>query len=320
MDARLADIRNTVKGMLPEGVREAVKYARLRNRMRKQMAMRPEEYPEAIKQHYEQIKGKPLDLDNPQTFSEKIQWMKAYHSTPEYGRLADKYLVRSFVADRIGEKFLTKLYGVWDDADDIDFDALPDRFALKATHGCGWNIIVRDKSELDEREARRKLRRWLKLNYAFIHDFELHYQYCEPRIIAEEYLANDMGEDSDGELSDIKFFCFDGKVHYIAYYEGRYAHETRSSFFDPDWNEQDFQLLYSPIKHDVARPENLDEMIRLAECLAEGFPHVRVDFYRLDDGRVVFGELTFTTGSGVGKWETPQADVALGEPFVLPLR
>lgn len=182
-------IKAVVKKVIPAFVRKVhwgVKYSR-------QKRLTPTKYPAELARWFKKATGEELDLENPQTFNQKIQWMKLYDSTPEKGRLADKYLVREYVAKRIGEQYLVPLLGVWDDPDDIDFDALPDRFVLKCTHGCGWNIIVSDKSKLDVRATRKKLKKWLTTDWAYVGGLELHYHYCEPRVIAERFLENGGG-------------------------------------------------------------------------------------------------------------------------------
>ena len=312
--------REFLKENLPAGMVEAVVYAKTRNKIRKRKALDSSKMPDEITRLYEERTGASLDLAHPRTYNEKIQWMKAYHSTPEYGRLADKYLVRNFVADRIGEKYLSKLYGVWDSADEIDFSSLPQSFVLKATHGCQWNVIVPDKTKLDERVTRRRLARWLKLDYAFISDYELHYRFCEPRIIAEEYLTNGSLSDGSGDdLWDYKFWCFGGRCHFVQFLSNR-ATGLEMAFFNREWEKTSFVYSYPRNEREIAKPENLDEMIEVAETLAVGFPHVRVDLYRMSDGRIVFGEMTFTSMGGYCDWDPPETDEALGGLFELPKR
>ena len=164
-----------------------------RRRYERNKALEPGEYQREIARWFKEASGEDLNLEHPQTFNQKIQWLKLNDSTPEKGRLADKYLVREYVAKRIGEEYLVPLLGVWDDPNDIDFDVLPERFVLKCTHGCGWNIIVRSKAELNVPATRRKLKRWLETDYAYCDGLELHYHFCEPRVVAEAYLENSTG-------------------------------------------------------------------------------------------------------------------------------
>ena len=153
----------------------------------------PPQYRAALKHWYWLFKGRPCHLEAPRTMTEKIHWLKLYDSTPLKGRLADKFLVREWVADTVGEEYLVPLLGVWDSPDEIDFASLPSSFALKATHGSGWNILVPNKSALDEEWARGRLREWLGLRQAMKGGFELHYEYCEPRIVCERFLRDGTG-------------------------------------------------------------------------------------------------------------------------------
>lgn len=250
----------------------------------------PEEYPKELEEWYESVTGKRLDLDNPKTFNEKIQWLKLYDKNPLKTVLTDKYLVREWIKEKIGEQYLIPLLGVWDSFDDIDFDKLPDKFVLKTTHSSGWNIIVKDKNLLDINEAREKINFWMKRNYALNWGFELHYSDIKPRIIAEKYIEN------LNDLFDYKILCFHGKPKYIWVDSQRYV-DHRRDFFDLSWNHLDIRQKYDNAEKTIPRPEKLEEMIQLAEFLSEGFCHVRVDFYEVD-GRIYFGEMTFTSGSG----------------------
>lgn len=284
-----------------------------KRRYRCNKALDPSEYEKVLARWFKETAGEELDLVNPRTFNQKIQWLKLNDSTPEKGRLADKYLVRRYVADRIGGEYLVPLLGVWDNPYDIDFDKLPDRFVLKCTHGCGWNIIVKDKKELNIPAARRKLKRWLATDYAYFDGLELHYHYCEPRIVAEAYLENS-SEGGSSDLYDYKFWCFNGRVEYIMFLENR-ARDLRMAFYDRDWNIQPFVYSHPKVEREVPRPRNLARMIELSEKLAQGQAHVRVDFYRTDEGKVYFGEMTFSSCNGACIWDPPEANVLMGSLF-----
>lgn len=272
----------------------------------------PSQYEAELKRWYKQIMNKDLDLDNPKTFNEKIQWMKLYDCTDLKTQLSDKYLVRDWVASKIGEQYLIPIYGVWDSFDQIDFEQLPKKFVLKANHGCGWNIIVQNKNELDKKIAKKRMDTWMATNFAFKAGLELQYMNISPKIIAEEYLENE-----NDDLYDYKVFCFNGKAESIMYLSNR-QHGLRMSFFDLDWNRLPFVYNYPPNKQDIPRPQNLKRMINLAEKLAEGFAHVRVDFYVLNDGSIKFGEMTFTSLSGTCKWSPPEQDCVYGDLIELP--
>ena len=258
----------------------------------------PEKYPQELTHWYQSITGKSLDLKNPRTFDEKIQWMKLYDSTPLKTQLADKYLVRDYVAEKIGDEYLIPLLGVWNSFDEIDFDCLPNQFVLKANHGSGWNIIVQDKSKFDKKNAKKKFNKWMDTNYAYKAGLEMHYMTIPPRVIAEEYVEN-----NGGNLFDYKVHCFDGKAAYIQYIGDRATHTTREGWFDREWNLQSFtDGCYPKYETEVSKPPNLNELLSLSETLASPFSYVRVDFYVLNDGTFKFGEMTFTPASGIHKW------------------
>ena len=290
---------NSLKSQLTESIKMA------EYRLCKYM---PEEkYPEYLKEWFYKNTGKELNLDNPQTFNEKIQWMKLYDSTPLKTRLADKYLVRDWVKEKIGEEYLVPLLGVWKNFDDIDFDNLPDKFVLKANHGCAWNIIVKDKNKLDVKNAKNKFQKWLQTNFAYCYGLELHYKNIKPLIIAEQYIEN-----NSKDLYDYKVWCFNGKAEYIQFLSERQT-GLKMAFYDRDWNKQDFVYSYSMNTNHVEKPQNLEKLLTLAEKLSEGFPHVRIDFYILNDGTIKFGEMTFTSMSGACKWSPEDTDEKLGQ-------
>lgn len=301
--------------VLPDWISEELSAAQVKRRSEKISGIDPSEYPAFVKKRFSEVLGRELDLECPRTFNEKIQWLKLFGSTPEKGRLADKYLVRSYVAERIGEEHLVPLLGVWDDPEEIDFDALPNRFVLKATHGSGWNIIVQDKRRINVQHIRRLLRLWLETDYCFL-GFELHYHFCEPRIIAEEYMEN-LSPSGDEDLFDYKFWCFGGRCEFIQFFEGR-SRGVHTAIFNRNWERQPFSYDRPRVNRDVPKPDNLEEMINYAERLAGNFAHVRVDFYRLDDGSIVFGEMTFAHHNGLCIWNPPETDIMLGNYIALP--
>ena len=269
-------------------------------------------YPVALKNWFRKCTGRELDLKEPKTFCDKINWIKLYGVTPEMTRLSDKYLVRDFVAEKIGEKYLIPLLGAWDRFDDINFDLLPDRFALKTNHGSETNIIVEDKSKLDKKDAREKFKFWMGINFAFQFGYQLQYRDIKRKIIAEEFIEN-----GGNDLFDYKIHCFDGKPAYIEVIGGR-KQSAREIYFDTDWNPVDFYDAVFPRYEKIpAKPECLDELLKLAATLSEGWNYVRVDFYVLDNGDIKFGEMTFTPGSGQYTWNPPEADLFMGEKIKL---
>ena len=271
-------------------------------------------YKQELQTWYQRVTRKYLNLDNPRTFNEKIQWLKLYDSTPIKTRLADKYLVRDWVKEKIGEQYLIPLLGVYDKFEEIDFEKLPNQFVIKCNHGCAYNIIVKDKTKLDLADVKAKLDKWMSENFAFKCGYELHYRDIKPKIIIEKYIENKGADD----LYDYKFWCFDGKVAYIQFLSERNLSGLKMAFYDKDWVKQTFVYSHPLDTKKIEKPNNLDEMIRLAEILSKGFPHVRVDFYRLNDGTIYFGEMTFTSASGSCKWNEEQINLELGKMIKLP--
>ncbi|MDR2967650.1 MAG: hypothetical protein LBU74_06855 [Methanobacteriaceae archaeon] len=254
-----------------------------------------EKYPEFLEEWYFNKTGKKLDLKNPKTFNEKIQWLKLYDSTPIKTKLSDKFLVREWIKEKIGERYLIPLLGVYDDFDEIDFDNLPDKFVIKTNHGTQMNIIVENKEELNKKLAKNRMNTWLNKNQAFIAGLELHYSDIKPKILIEKYIAKE-----DQVLKEYKISCFDGKPKGVRV-DCDKQDNHRLNVYDTEYNLLPVEV--HPIKKVIhnfkdEKPKTWDEMIKLAKILSEGFSFVRVDFYSVDN-KVYFGEMTFTPGSGV---------------------
>ena len=175
--------------------------------------------------------NKPLNLDNPVTFNEKIQWLKLYNSIPIKTRLADKYLVREYVKNKIGKEYLIPLLGVYDKFEEINFGMLPDKFVIKCNHGSGYNIIVKDKSKLNLKDIQTKINNWMNINYPFVYGMELHYRDIEPKIIIEEFM-----DDGTGDLKDYKITCFNGKPELIWVDSDRFTNHKRN-LYDLNWKQ-----------------------------------------------------------------------------------
>lgn len=258
--------------------------------------------------------GYKLDLDNPQTFSEKLQWLKLYNRKPEYTTMVDKAAVKEYVAKIIGEEYIIPTLGVWDRFEDIDFDSLPNQFVLKTTHGGGNTgvVICKDKSSFDKESAKAKLNKSLK-SCIYRRYKEWPYKNVKHRIIAEEYIT-----DSTGELNDYKFFCFNGKVKFCQVISSRNSVGADIDWFNLKWDRQPFQepKKYPHSKKDIAPPKNLQLMVEMAEMLSSGAPFLRVDFY--DNGFPLFGELTFFPTSGMGGFSSIEWDYKFGEWIELP--
>lgn len=231
--------------------------------------------------------GKRLNLRNPVTYTDKLQWMKLYDRNPLYTTVVDKYEVKKFVAEKLGEEYVVPLIGVWDNVDDIPIDELPDQFVLKCTHDSGGLQICKDKSTFDFEAAKKKLRKVLKNDYFWL-SREWPYKNVKPRVIAEQYLE----DAATGETRDYKFFTFNGepKVMYIA--TGRGSGATYADFFDMDFNHLELDMDHVNAPECPSKPVCFEEMKKAAAVLAQGIPQVRVDFYEIN-GKVYFGEMTF---------------------------
>ena len=261
--------------------------------------------------------GYELNLDNPQTYSEKLQWLKLYDRRPEYVQMVDKIEVKKYVADRIGEEYIIPTIGVWDDPEDIDFDALPDRFALKCNHNSGVGMVIcKDKSGLDIKKVREGLKRGLAQDY-YLANREWPYKDVKRRILAEQF----MEDEKTSELRDYKFFCFNGeaKMLFVASDRQKEGEETKFDFFDMDYNLLPFTNGHPNSKVQPEKPECFDKMKELAEKLSEGIPQLRVDFYEVN-GRIYFGELTFFHWSGMKPFEPEEWDYKIGEWVKLPCK
>jgi len=258
--------------------------------------------------------GKKLDLKNPKTFNEKLNWLKINDRKPEYNKLVDKYLVREYISNTIGEEYLIPLLGVWDSFDEIDFDSLPEQFVLKCTHDSGSVVICKDKKAFDYAAAKKKIERKLKKNmYWWAREWV--YKDLMPRIIAEQYM-----EDSfTAELRDYKFFAFNGeaKMIFVATDRQNANEETKFDFFDMEYNHLDFTHGHPNAEVLPEKPKDIDKMRELTEILSKGLPHVRVDFYYVEE-KIYFGEITFYHNAGLVPFAPEEWDLKLGELFALP--
>lgn len=260
--------------------------------------------------------GKKLDLKNPKTFTEKIQWLKIHNRQSVMTTMVDKYAVKEYVGNRIGFKYIIPTIGVWNSLKEVDWDSLPNQFVLKTTHGGGGTgvVVVKDKSKADKKITLEKLR-WSFNSEGYTANREWPYKNVPKRIIAEELI--EIPNKSD--LTDYKIFCFNGKPTYIQVIQDRNTCET-IDFFDTEWNHQDFVGL-NPIAQNadtpIARPKDLKEMLWIAEELSKDIPFVRIDLYQTDKG-VLFGEITFFPASGIGRFRPAEWDIKLGDMLTLP--
>ena len=280
-------------------------------------SLNPAQYREYISLMYRQVMGKNLDWEHLNTYTEKMAWLKLYDSTPLKTRLADKYLVRQWVAEKIGAEYLIPLLGVWNNFDEINFDALPNQFVLKCNHGSGMNIICRNKNKFNYESAREKLTAWLAVDYGTL-SFEPHYNDINKKIIAEKFI-----EDMNGGLNDYKIHCFNGKVNFVQVIGNRdhNAHTGNQNFYDFEWNDLKWTFEdYPHFPFDIKRPHCLEEMKRCAEKLSEDFSYVRIDFYEIKN-RVLFGEMTFIPAAGFYPYKkswTLEKNLEIGNMMTLP--
>lgn len=272
-------------------------------------------FPDSIylKIMYQVYIHKPLNLMNPQTFNEKLQWLKLHDRKPIYTTMVDKYEAKKYVASIIGEQYIIPTLGVWERFDDIDFNSLPNQFVLKCTHDSGGLVICRDKNSFDKSAAKKKIEKSLKRNYYWC-GREWPYKNVKPRIIAEKY----MQDTNTAELRDYKFFCFGGVAKCYKVDFDRFI-EHNANYFTPDGELMKLGEEVCPpdFKRDIPAPVNLEKMKELSAKLSEVSPFLRTDFYEVD-GKTYFGELTFYPASGFGKFIYEGNDKLLGSWLKLP--
>lgn len=252
--------------------------------------------------------GYKLNLKNPQTFNEKIQWLKLNDRKTEYTRMVDKYEAKKLVGNKIGNEYIIKNIGIWNSFDEIDFSKLPDKFVLKCTHDSGGLVICRNKELLDKEKVKNKLEKSLMKNY-YKMGREWPYKNVKPRIIAEEY----MEDKKQKTLRDYKFYCFSGCPKYLYISEGLEDHSTaKISFYDLEFNDAPFKRNdYKTFDVRPEKPKNYEKMIELSRVLSNGFSFLRVDFYEIND-KIYFGELTFSPCSGFMPFNPKEYDKVLG--------
>lgn len=254
---------------------------------------------------FKKIQGYPLNLRNPKTLSEKIQWVKLNCNIENLGSFVDKYEVREYVKEKVGPKYLIPLLGVYNKIDDIDFDILPNKFVIKATHSSGWNIIVSNKKDLVILDTKILINKWLNSSFYKLTG-ERNYKDIKPRVVIEEMIV-----DPSGDLKDYKFFCFHGKVKFIQLDGNRHENHKRN-LYSPSWDLLDVAYEHGNISGNIRKPHLLKEMVDIAEKLSEDFEFVRVDLY-YNSQEIYFGELTFTPGQGFEKFSDIKVDTEFGK-------
>ena len=290
-----------------------------------------------LKKKYKLEMGKELNLANPVTYNEKLQWLKLHDRKDIYTTMVDKYKVKKYVADIIGKEYIIPTIGIYDKFDDIDFDKLPSQFVIKCTHDSGGLVVCRDKSKLDKEAARKRINRSLKTNY-YYRGREWPYKNVEPRILVEEYIDVSGGDGQVGDggkitadelqkengLLDYKFMCFDGVVKFFFLDIGVIGKGTgHSEEYYRNVYDRNFKLM--PVLEtrqnypkEIVPPKNFKDMVAIAEKLSKGIPHIRVDLYNVD-GRILFGEMTFYHGGGLSNYFKPvEWDKKIGDMINLP--
>lgn len=268
-----------------------------------------------IRLYYKYSMGKKLNLRNPKTFNEKLNWLKLYDRNPLYTKLVDKYSVKSWVAERIGEKYIIPTLGVWSCFDDINFDNLPNQFVLKTTHGGGsvGVVVCKDKASFDKTAAKLKLEKSMTISgYDTVREWP--YKNVQRRILAERYIHPG---DGLSDIPDFKFFCFDGKVKALFIGTDRGTGDVKFDFYDADFNHLDLVQVHPMSGRIIEKPVNFEEMKKIAAELSKGIPQVRVDLYNVD-GIIFFGEMTFYHHAGVVPFHPEKWDEIFGSWISLP--
>lgn len=275
------------------------------------LKMPDEEY---IKYQYKDVFGKEINLENPQTFNEKLQWLKLNDRKDIYTKMADKYEVKEYVANIIGEEHIIPTLGIYNKFEEINFDKLPNQFVIKCTHDSGSVIICRDKNKINKRKWRKEINKNLKNKFFYIAR-EWCYKNIKPRIIIEEYMEDKKNE----EMTDYKFYCFNGVPKYLYVSKGLENHMTaKISFFDENYNFAKFKRTdYKGFEEKPEKPHQFEEMKELSKKLAKGIPFVRVDFYEVN-GIIYFSEFTFFPCGGYMPFDPIEYDSILGDLIELP--
>ena len=268
-----------------------------------------------IKLYYRFRVGRKLNIKNPTTLNEKLQWMKFNYRFPLQSIVSDKLLVRDYVADKIGEEFLIPLIGTWEKFDDIDFKKLPNKFVLKCNHDSGGLVVCTDKNNLNYKKSRKKIEKSLNSNFFYI-GREYQYKNIKPMIICEQFIS-----DCGKVPMDYKIYCFNGKPDVILVCRDRFSKNTHRAsylFFDQNWRFLPVDKGDDEIEEvDIPKPKNLDKMIEIARELSKDFLFARIDLYNID-GKIYFGEITLSPNSGFDPDIKYETDLMFGEKLSIP--
>ena len=268
-----------------------------------------------LKLLYKNIFNKNLDLDNPKTFDEKLQWLKLYNRKPEYTMTSDKYEVKKYISEKIGKEQVIPTIGIYNKFEEIDFSKLPNKFVIKCTHDSGGNVICRDKDNFDIESARNKINKSLKRNYYYIAR-EWPYKNIKPRILIEEYMED---KDNKFELNDYKIYCFNGEPGFTLVCTGRFTKDaTTETFFDKNWKVLPFTEGNHLRDTTTKEQKNFKKMLEFSRKLAKGIPHVRIDWYEVNN-KLYFGEITFFTEGGFEKFQPDEWNYKFGDMIDLTL-
>lgn len=291
-------IKKILKNILPNKILMYIRLKKIDKRKNKSA----KDIENEINEIYKEINGRNIDWSNPKAYTEKLNVSKVYNYSKQKTELTDKVLVRNFIKEKIGEEYLIPLIGVYDKFEDIDFEQLPEKFVIKCNHDSGSVNIINDKRKINKKQLKNEYNFFIKRNYAYM-GFEMHYKDIKPKIMIEK----NMGDN----IKDYKFLCFDGIPYYCWVDVDRFINHKRN-IYDMDWKLQSFSQIYGNYEDNVECPKNFEKMKEIAKKLSQGFDHVRVDLYEID-GKVYFGEMTFTSESGLGKISPEEYDYKLGE-------
>ena len=265
-----------------------------------------------IKVRFRLHMGYWMDMKNPKTYNEKLQWLKLHDRRPEYTKMVDKVEAKKYVANIVGDKYIIPTIGVWNSVDEIDWDSLPSQFVIKSTGDSGGVIVCKDKSAFNQKQAVEKLNALGNRRYNK-YSGEYPYEKVPHRFIAEQYMEDESGT----ELKDYKFFCFDGVPKLLFVATGRQKDDTRFDFYDTEFNHLPIKNGHENADEWPVKPNNFEEMLTVAAQLSNGISHVRVDLYNIN-GKIYFGELTFFHWSGIVPFEPVEWDEKMGEWLNLP--
>lgn len=265
-----------------------------------------------LKIEFKRHAGYKLNINEPKTFNEKLQWLKLNWIDEQARVCADKYEVRKYIKEKGLEHILNDLYFVYENIEDINIDELPNEFVMKVSHGCGQNLICKDKSKVDWKKEKKKFKKWLKTSH-YYDSLEWVYKGLKPRIIVEKLIKTE-----DGKVpKDYKIFCFNGEPKYLFVASDRGKNTTKFDFYDCEWNRLKVKNYYPNSEQGIKRPKELEQMLEYSRILSKDFPHVRIDFY-IEENKIIFGESTFFHFSGSQPFEPIEFDYEMGRILTLP--